>query len=97
MGCCVSSSNASKPIKKEIKIDPTRIAQIKAKLKEEKMQSSFTPMSEETQNILRKAKAQTFNCRFVGLLFIHNYLMFLREKSGIIKDASQLVFLDIRG
>ena len=89
MGCCVSSNNnAHKPSKKEIKIDPTRIAQIKAKLKEEKMQSSFTPMSDETQNILRKAKAQPFNCRFVGLLFFHNYLMFLREKSGIIKDAS---------
>jgi hypothetical protein len=61
------------------------------------MSSSFTPMSEETQNILRKAKAQPFNCRFVGLLFIHNYLMFLREKNGIIKDKTQLVFLDIRG
>ena len=54
-------------------------------------------MSEETSNLLRKAKAQTFNCRFVGLMFIHNYLMFIREKNGPIKDGSQLVFLDIRG
>lgn len=30
-------------------------------------------------------------------MFIHNYLMFIREKNGPIKDASQLVLLDIRG
>lgn len=48
--------------------------------------------------MLRKARAQPFNCRFVGLLYIHNYLMFLRDKScGIIKDMSQLSLLDIRG
>ena len=56
MGCC-TSSNINKPQKKEITINPARIAQIKAKLKEEKMSSSFTPMSDETQNILRKAKS----------------------------------------
>jgi hypothetical protein len=61
------------------------------------MSSSFTPMSDETQQLLRKAKSQPYNCRFIGLLFIHNYLMALREKNGVIKDASQLVFLDIRG
>jgi hypothetical protein len=44
-----------------------------------------------------KAKAQTFNCRFVGLMFVHNYMMVLRDKSnGVIKDATQLKFLDIR-
>lgn len=30
-------------------------------------------------------------------MFIHNYLMFIREKNGPIKDGSQLVLLDIRG
>lgn len=54
-------------------------------------------MSDETIILLAKAKAQSFNCRFVGLIFIHNYLMLLRDKnSQVIRDASQLVLLDIR-
>ena len=54
-------------------------------------------MSDETVIMLAKAKAQSFNCRFVGLIFIHNYLMLLRDKnSQVIRDASQLVLLDIR-
>jgi hypothetical protein len=76
-------------------IDPKKVSELKSKLKQDKLALSFTPMSEETQNLLRRAKAQPFNCRFVGLLFIHNYLMFVRDK--IIKDATQLVMLDIRG
>ena len=66
----------------------------------EKMNQSATPMSEETTNLLRKAKAQPFNCHFVGLMYIHNYLMFIRDKtsgSSLIKEATQLVFIDIRG
>lgn len=55
------------------------------------MNASHTPMSEETTNLLRKAKAQPFNCHFVGLMAIHNYLMFIRDKSSgssIIKDQT---------
>lgn len=59
------------------------------------MNSSFSPLCEETQNLLRKARSQPFNCRFIGLLYIHNYLMFLRDKS--IKDPQQLSLIDIRG
>lgn len=55
-------------------------------------------MSDETLQLLQKAKLQPFNCRFVSLMHVHNYLMFLRDKSvPAIKDPSQLVFLDIRG
>ena len=55
-------------------------------------------MSEETLDLLRKAKAQTFACRFCGLQTIHNYLMFLRDKNvAALRDASQLVLIDIRG
>jgi hypothetical protein len=69
---------------------------MKSRLKATQNQSSVA-MSEATVSLLAKAKAQPFNCRFVGLIFIHNYLMFLRDKSSqIIRDASQLVLLDIR-
>jgi hypothetical protein len=47
------------------------------------------PFSEETQDLLRKAKAQPFNCRFVGLMFVHNYMMFLRDKTNsVIRDGT---------
>ena len=62
------------------------------------MAQSNTPMSEETKKLIEKAKFQSFNCRFISLLHIHNYLMFLRDKSvSSINDKNQLVLIDIRG
>ena len=95
MGCC-TSSNAQKP--KDKIIDPKKVREVKERLKSEKMISSQTPMSEATLQLLQKAKVQPFNCRFISLLHVHNYLMFLRDKSvSAIKDTNQLVLLDIRG
>lgn len=55
-------------------------------------------MSEQTQALLQKSKLQPFSLRFISLMHVHNYLMFLRDKSvSAIKDGSQLVLLDIRG
>ena len=55
-------------------------------------------MSEQTLSLLQRAKSQPYNCRFISLLHVHNYLMFLRDKSvPAIKDANQLILLDIRG
>lgn len=90
MGCCpafATSSTRKKP--KDEVIDPQKVSDVKQRLKAEKLNNSLGPMSEETLALLRKAKAQPFNCRFIGLMHIHNYLMFLRDKSGgIIRDAS---------
>jgi hypothetical protein len=97
MGCCPTGS-AGRKRQKDTVIDPQRVKEIKERLKAERLNASSSPYSDETVSILRKAKAQPFNCRFIGLLFVHNYLMFLRDKSGgIIKDSSQLSLLDIRG
>ena len=94
MGCCTSAS-AQKP--KDKIIDPKKVREVKERLKSEKMGSSQTPMSEKTQQLIKRAQAQPFNCRFVSLLHVHNYMMFLRDKSvSAIKDG-QLVLLDIRG
>lgn len=95
MGCC-TSSNAQKP--KDKIIDKKKVNEVKERLQSMKMQTSQTPMSDETLQLLQKAKVQPFNCRFISLLHVHNYLMFLRDKSvSSIKDANQLVLLDIRG
>ena len=94
MGCC-TSSNAQKP--KDKIIDPKKVREVKEKLKSEKMMTSQTPMSEQTLSLLQKAKSQPYNCRFISLLHVHNYLMFLRDKSvSAIKDANQLVFLEYK-
>lgn len=92
MGCCTASNSK----RKDVVIDPKKVMEVKSRLKASKMQSSVA-MSEETTLMISKAKAQSFNCRFVGLVHIHNYLMLLRDKSSqVIRDASQLVLLDIR-
>lgn len=95
MGCCTASSG-----KGSIVVDPKRVVEVKKRLKMERLNNSTQPYSEPTQALLQKAKAQPFNCKFVGLVQIHNYLMSLRDKnagSKGIRDPSQLIFLDIRG
>ena len=54
MGCC-TSANAQKP--KDKIIDPKKVREVKEKLKSEKMMASSTPMSEQTLNLLQKAKS----------------------------------------
>lgn len=55
MGCCPTGSANRKP--KDTVIDPKKVNETKQRLKQEKMNQSFTPMSEETLNLLRKAKS----------------------------------------
>lgn len=56
MGCCPTGSiNRKKP--KDMIIDPSKVNETKKRLKAEKLNTSFTPYSEETLNLFRKANA----------------------------------------
>ena len=77
MGCCTASNSR----RKDVVIDPKKVMEVKSRLKASKMQSAVA-MSDETSLIVAKAKAQSFGCKFVGLVHIHNYLMLLRDKSS---------------
>lgn len=57
MGCCPAGAIGRKRAKDAV-IDSKQVQELRARLKLEKMNQSFTPMSEETLTILRKAKAQ---------------------------------------
>lgn len=60
------------------------------------MRGSFQPWSEETQALIKKANQQSFGCKFASLVTIHNYLMFLRDKSVTAVKDNDLSMLDIR-
>ena len=86
MGCCTQANSQDPKRQKDKKVNTSQVQQLKQKLLAEREQVPFT---EETQDLLRKAKAQPFNCRFVGLMFVHNYMMFLRDKSNsVIRDGT---------
>ena len=61
------------------------------------MRGSHNPMSDQTQALIKKMnQTSTFGCKFASLVTIHNYLMFLRDKSVSNVKDNDLSLLDIR-
>ena len=88
MGCCTSKSNV-----KNIHT-PNKVVKAK-KIARKRIAKTKQPLSDETKAILERISKQgSFNCKFVGLHIIHNYLMFIRER--VLSDKNQVILLDVR-
>jgi len=98
MGCLSSKTTESispsfnlesaQPI---VKVDQTEIVKTKRQL-----QSLIKkePTSQSLVDLIQKVSVKgLFQCKFVGLHYIHNYLMQIREKSI---DKNSVLILDIR-
>lgn len=93
MGCC-SSKNSSTGDSIHPVQDYSEIAKAKKDLHQMIKKQSSQVVSVNLSNLLVQANQKgSYPCHFVGLHFIHNYLMLVRES---LIDKNGVLILDIR-